>query len=122
MSYNNCTFTGNLGRDAERREVNGKTVCNFSVAVNNNRTDETMWVECALWGERAKAGGVTEYLTKGKQVLVSGPVTLDSYEGKPKLKLMVNEIQLLGDPAGKQESKKQESKPAADPAEKNPFA
>lgn len=121
MSFNNATFTGNLGRDAERKQVGDSTVCNFSVAVSYRKKGEehTMWVECALWGKRAEAGGVSEYLTKGKQVLVSGPVELDSYEGKPKLKLMVNEIQLLG---GKDDSKpKQETKKTANPTEHNPF-
>lgn len=120
QSFNNATFTGNLGKDAERRQVGDQTVCNFSIAVNG-RNDSVMWVECALWGKRAEAGGVTEYLTKGKSVLVSGPVELDSYDGKPKLKLRVNELQLLGGGSDKADGKKTETK-KSNPSEENPFA
>lgn len=126
MSFNNATFTGNLGADAERRVVGDQTVCNFSVAVNQRRKGEevTLWVRCALWGKRAEAGGVTDYLTKGKQVLVSGPIDLEEYEAngvkRTSIKLMVNEVQLLG--GGSEQKKTETKKPAGDPAEKNPFA
>ncbi len=126
MSFNQATFIGNLGQDAERRTVGEQTVCNFSIAVNRKvKGEETVqWIRCALWGKRAEAGGVTEYLTKGKAVLVQGPVDIEEYtlkdtgEVRRNLRVNVNELQLLG-------GTREDSKPAApkaDPTTKNPFA
>lgn len=126
MSFNQATFTGNLGGDAERKQVGDTTVCNFSLAVNQKRKGEevTLWIRCALWGKRAEAGGVTDYLTKGKQVLVSGPIELEEYtlqngEKRTSVKLDVREIQLLGGGEKKPDSKPETK---ANPTERNPFA
>lgn len=129
MSFNQATFTGNLGQDATRNKVGDQTVCNFSIAVNVRKgkdKEEVLWVRCAFWGKRAEAGGVTDYLSKGKQVLVSGPVDIEEYttkdgEVRRNLRVNVQEIQLLGGGSDKPASKP-ETKPAADPAEVNPFA
>jgi single-strand DNA-binding protein len=125
MSFNQATFIGNLGQDATRNKVGDQTVCNFSIAVNKKTKDkeETLWIRCALWGKRAESG-VVDYLTKGKQVLVMGPVDIEEYttkdgEVRRNLRVNVNEISLLGGGDGKT---RQESKPKADPTEENPFA
>lgn len=99
---NNATFTGRLGRDAESRVTpSGKPVVNFSLAVDERRGGEksTLWVSCAIWGERGEK--LAQYLTKGAVVSVSGPVRVESYTAKSgeaasKLCLMVNDISLHG--------------------------
>lgn len=95
------TFTGNLGKPAEKRfTANGDCVVSFSVAVKSGFGDKakTTWANCALWGKRGEA--VAEYLTKGQQVGVSGEVTLREYEsanGKGmSLDVRVHEVTLLG--------------------------
>lgn len=91
-------FAGRVGKDAVLRHTQaGKPVLGFSVAVDvyvSGGEKETLWVECAMWGERGQK--VAEYVTKGSSVTVQGRLSLDSYEGKPKLKLDVQELTLQG--------------------------
>jgi single-strand DNA-binding protein len=81
MNYGH--FAGRLGRDAELRATpSGQSVANFVIAVDTGWGDnkKTLWVDCALWGDRAEK--LTQYLTKGKAVSVSGDVDLRTYEKK----------------------------------------
>lgn len=106
---------GNLGKDAEVREVNGKNVINFSVAhtekykdAQGNAMGRTTWVECAYWSDKA---GIVPYLTKGTTVYVEGSPNADAYAGKDgsakaTLRLRVQTVQLLGS--------RQQSSPAAE--------
>ena len=95
---------GNLGRDAEVKEINGNTVINFSVAHSEkykdrqgNLQEKTTWVECAYWTDRT---AVAPYLLKGKTVYVEGSPEADAYlkEGQANgtLRCRVFNIQLLG--------------------------
>lgn len=126
MSFNRAEFIGNLGADARIAKVGDKDVANFSIAVNGRDkqgNDKTDWIRCALWGTLVPKVG--EYLTKGKMVMVAGPVEIEEWttkdgEVKRDLSCYVRDIQLLGGGADTRE-KKQESKPKANPAEKNPF-
>lgn len=104
---NTANFAGNVGQDPRMNTVstaNGqKSVLNFSLAVQKRTKDqqgnyETLWVDCAIWGDRADK--LSQYITKGTKLAVSGSVDVDSYEGNngfvPKLTLMVNELTLQG--------------------------
>jgi single-strand DNA-binding protein len=103
------TFSGNLGRDAALKHVGETTVAEFSVAVKSGWGDKatTTWVNCSYWGKRGE--GVTPYLNKGQQVVVSGEARLHEYEKKDgtgtgkSMELRVNELTLVG---GKVESSK----------------
>lgn len=95
-------FAGRVGKDAVLRHTQaGKPVLGFSVAVDvyvGGGEKETLWVDCSMWGDRGQK--VADYVTKGSSVTVQGRITLDSYEGQPKLKLDVQELTLQG---GKQD-------------------
>ena len=99
-------FTGRLGRDSELNKMSsGDSVANFSIAVDIGTRDhpKTMWVECALFGQRADK--LQQYLTKGLKVTVSGRVTLDQYatrDGAQKtaLRLTVSELDMSLPPKG----------------------
>lgn len=99
---NTGTFAGYLGRDAELRSTpSGKTVMNFSVGVSVGFGDEkkTLWVGCALWGERAEK--LHPYLKKGKPVVVTGDIELRTYttrdnEHGAELVLNVQRVTLIG--------------------------
>lgn len=98
---------GNLGRDAEVKEVGGKKVIEFSIAHTERYTDRsgvqqerTTWVRCSYWRDGDRVG-VAEYLKKGKQVYVEGTPQVSSYtnkEGQPgaSLDLRVLTIELVG--------------------------
>jgi len=95
---------GNLGKDANVKEVNGKKVINFSVAhtekfknANGEDISKTTWVECAYWNDKI---AVAAYLKQGTLVYVEGLPEADAYlkdgAAKATLRLRVGNIQLLG--------------------------
>jgi single-strand DNA-binding protein len=78
---NHAIFAGRLGADADLRYTeNGHAVANFSLAVTVGwgEREETLWVACALWGERAEK--LAPYLTKGKALTAAGDVNLRTFE------------------------------------------
>jgi single-strand DNA-binding protein len=71
---NSITIAGQLGRDAEVRQLNnGDPVCAFSLADSQGRDKPTIWWNCSLFGKRAES--LAPYLLKGQSVTVSGNVT-----------------------------------------------
>ena len=81
---NKLTIIGNLTRDPESRVVSsGKTVCNFTVAVNrrrssqNNGQSEADFFRVAAWGVTGE--NCQKYLTKGRKVCVVGQVSANAY-------------------------------------------
>jgi single-strand DNA-binding protein len=96
-------FVGNLGRDAEMRSSQtGDTVCNFSLAVNvgTRQNEETMWVDCKLWGARGEK--LMPYLKKGSRMAVEGKIKLDTYQtrdgaAKTVLVMTVGDLELIGE-------------------------
>lgn len=103
------SFTGNLGKDCRTGDVNGTAVCNFTVAVKSGFGDreQTLWVDCALWGRQA-ASTLPNYLLKGQQVAVSGELGTKEHEGKTYMTLNVNSVDLVG---GKSDSKPSQAAP-----------
>ncbi|RTE49355.1 single-stranded DNA-binding protein [Actinobaculum sp. 352] len=98
------TITGNLTADPELRFTQaGIPVANLTVASTprtlNRQTNqwedgEPMFVRCSIWREYAE--NVAESLTKGMRVIVTGKLTVRSYEHngqqRTSLELAVDEI------------------------------
>jgi len=106
------TFTGNLGRDCERKTTgSGLTLCEFSVGITTGYGDKakTTWAKCSLFGKKAE-GKLPEYLVKGQKVCVSGEMSLDEWEKDGQkysaLKVNVNSIDLIGNISPQQVSNK----------------
>lgn len=81
---NKLTIIGNLTRDPGTHETNnGKSVCNFTVAVNrrqrNQNSDhpEADYFRVAAWG--ALGESCQKYLSKGRKVAVTGAVSVSTY-------------------------------------------
>ncbi|MGC9359432.1 MAG: single-stranded DNA-binding protein [Anaerolineae bacterium] len=76
--YQKLIIIGNLGRDPEMRYTpDGTPVTSFSVATNKRWTtsdgqqgERTVWFRVTAW--RRLAETCSQYLTKGRQVLVEG--------------------------------------------------
>ena len=102
---------GNLGKDAEMKDVNGKKVINFSVA--HTEKDKTIWVDCAYWTDK---DGILPYLKKGQQIYAEGNGDIRKWEGGATLTLRVGSIQLIG---SKQESNQQPQQQQQAPANDN---
>lgn len=108
---NQGQFAGYLGKDAVLRSTpSGHSVLNFSVGVSVGFGDQkkTLWVACALWGERAEK--LEQYLTKGQAVSVSGDIDINAYktrdgEAGAELKLNVQRLTLQGGKRDKESSR-----------------
>ena len=109
---NSISIAGQLGKDAEQRFLpNGDAVASFSVADSQGKDKPTIWWSCSLFGKRAEA--LTQYLTKGQAVTVSGNVTQREYTDKDGNKrtamdVRVNDIALQG---GKREESPRQAAP-----------
>lgn len=105
--------TGNLGKDCRKGEVSGTAVLNFSIGVKSGYGDkeQTLWVDCALWGKQAESK-LADYLVKGQKVAVTGELGQREHEGKNYLTLRVASIDLCG---GKSDGGSQAAK-SSDPA------
>lgn len=93
--------TGNLGKDCRKGNVNNTAVLNFSIGVKSGYGDheQTLWVDCALWGKQAESK-LADYLVKGQKVAVTGELGTKEHEGKTYLTLRVASIDLCGDKSG----------------------
>ena len=71
---------GNLGADAEKREVNGQQVCNLRVGVRVGYGDRavTVWRDVSVWGKPAEWAAE---LRKGDRVTVMGEMTAREHNG-----------------------------------------
>lgn len=108
MTYQYTVIVGNVGRDPELRYTpDGTAVCDFSVAVNeywtdkqsNEKRERTTWFRVTCWRQLAET--VHQYVTKGRQVLVTGRVDASAWvgqDGEPKatLELTAREVKFLG--------------------------
>lgn len=106
--YHQTIVVGNVGRDAQLKYLqSGTAVSEFSVAVTegwtdqatNERREKTTWYRVNLWGRQAES--VSQYILKGKQVMVIGTVEARAYLDKnnqpaASLELRAREVRLLG--------------------------
>lgn len=114
-----------LGRDAEIRNLtSGDSVANLALATNVRKGKEevTVWVEAALFGNRADT--LAPMLLKGTQIMADlDGVHIETYQGKngptSKLVARVVDITLLGkkpDDQGSAPAPRPAPAPAARPA------
>jgi single-strand DNA-binding protein len=107
--YQQVTLIGNLGNDPEMRYTqSGVPVTSFSLAVTRNwvgqdgqRQEKTIWFRVTAWRKLAETA--SQYLTKGRQVLVIGEMEeprawLDNRSGEPRagLDVTATTIRFLG--------------------------
>ncbi len=100
---NRLTIIGNLTGDPEVRVTqNGKTVCNFTVAVNRrNKAEgqpEADFFRVSAWNALGETCG--KWLIKGRKVCVVGSVSLETYESQSgkhgaNLRVTAQEVEFL---------------------------
>ena len=91
MAYQKLIIVGNLGRDPEMRYTpDGTPVTNCSMAVSRtwsnpdgSKGEETTWFRVTAWRRTAEIAA--QYLTKGRQVMVEGRLTVDKATGGPRV-------------------------------------
>lgn len=123
------TIFGNLGKDVELKDVNGKRLASFSVADKSGFGDnkQTNWYSVTIWDGLAKTAFV-DYLKKGQQVMVTGELSTREYNGKTYLEVKrVYDIKLCGGQQQQQAAPQPQQqgyaqpKPQADDLEELPF-
>lgn len=95
------TAAGNVGQDAELRQVGTSQVLNFTVATSAfiSGEDVTTWAKVSLWGKRAES--VAKFITKGKSVVVMGTGYIRKYTDKSgkegsSLEINASDVKLMG--------------------------
>lgn len=90
-------IAGNIGKDAVTRTTQGgEKVTGFSVAVEERQGQEkrTIWFDVSIWGKRGDA--LSQYLTKGSRVAVSGDLSTREHDGRTYLTVRADQVTLLG--------------------------
>lgn len=108
---NMVCLIGHLGRDAELRYTPaGAAVATVNLATTDTwndksgqRQERTEWHRVVLWGKTAES--LSQYLTKGKQIYVSGKLQTRSWDDKDGNKRYTTEVRgervvLLGGGSG----------------------
>lgn len=81
MLFNQITIAGRLGRDPEMSYTSsGKAVTKFSIAVDQGKDKDAMWLNVVCWDTLAERA--TERFAKGAEVFVQGRLTMRTYEDK----------------------------------------
>ena len=106
-SFNKVILAGNLTRDPEMRYTpKGTAVARIGMAVNRTwksesgeNKEEVTFVDVEAWGRQAEV--VSQYLKKGRPLLVEGRLKLDQWEDKnthqkqSKLKVILESFSFL---------------------------
>jgi len=100
---NNLEIIGNVTKEPELRTTStGKTVCNFTVAVNRRKKVEGQpdadFFRVSAWDQMGE--NCAKYLAKGKKVAVVGSVSVHVYsngKGEPaaNLEVLAKEVEFL---------------------------
>ncbi|MEM7263634.1 MAG: single-stranded DNA-binding protein [Planctomycetota bacterium] len=110
MNFNKVILVGRLTRDVEVKYLgSGMAVTDLGLAVNHNyrrqdgeMVEETCFVDCTVWGKQAES--CSQYLSKGRGVLVEGRLKLETWETdgqkRSKHKVSADRVQFMPRSAG----------------------
>ena len=90
---NKAILIGRLTKDPELRFAagSGTAVCRFTVAINRQfKKDETDFINCVAFGKTGET--IAQYITKGKQIAVTGSIRTGSYEAQDGTKKYTTDI------------------------------
>ena len=84
---NKVVLLGRLTKDPELRYAagSGTAVCRFTLAVARQfKKDETDFINCIAFNKQGEA--IAQYVTKGRQLAVTGSIRTGSYDGQDGIK------------------------------------
>lgn len=90
---NKVILIGRLTKDPELRYAagSGTAVCRFTVAINRQfKKDETDFINCVAFGKTGET--ITQYLTKGRQIAVTGSIRTGSYDAQDGTKRYTTDV------------------------------
>lgn len=105
-SINQVILLGRLTRDPEQRTTaSGKNVVSFSIAVDRqSQDDQADFFNITAWDKLGDL--VTQYLSKGRRVLIQGRLRQDSWEDKDtgkrqsRIEVTASDVTFLDGPNG----------------------
>ena len=91
---NSISFVGRLGADAEFKQVGDNSVLEFRICNSTGWGDREIasWYRCTLWGKRGEK--LEQYLPKGKQVFITGELSMRPWVTKEGVEKMSADINL----------------------------
>lgn len=127
-NVNRVILIGNVTRDIElKHTTKGTAVASASLALNRSfkneqgeKHEETTFVDVEFWGRVAEV--VSEYVKKGSPLYVEGRLKQETWEDKEtgskrqRLKVVAENIQLLGSRGGQKKSGSDASEPVSRPS------
>ena len=90
---NTVALIGRVGQDPQVRNTGGgKTVANFSLAVDEGFGDRkvTHWIPVVAWEKTAEL--ISQYVSKGSQLAVEGRLQVRSWEDRDGNKRQTTEV------------------------------
>ena len=90
---NKVVLLGRLTKDPELRYAagSGTAVCRFTVAINRQfKKDETDFINCIAFGKTGET--IAQYITKGRQIAVTGSIRTGSYDAKDGTKRYTTDV------------------------------
>jgi single-strand DNA-binding protein len=98
---NEVIFMGHLGKDPEMTYTNkGKAVTKFSLAVNQGKEKDPMWLNVVCWDDVAEEAA--QQACKGALVQVEGRLAQRKWEGKYYHDVVANSVEVIKTPADKE--------------------
>lgn len=117
MFLNQVAFEGRLGKDPESKTTTGgKNMCKSSLAIYNGKDKPPIWVVLVAWDKMAEILAETK---KGDNVVVTGSLRLNIWEGNDGVQKSDLEVDVRGFSWG---SKPHQNDPSKVISEPNPWA
>ena len=98
---NKVILVGRTTKDIEIKEIKSKDknkdnilVANFTLAVDDRKSEETAFVNCTAWGKLAET--FEQYIKKGMPVQLWGRLRTHDYEDKDGIRRFVTEVVVEG--------------------------
>lgn len=103
---NKVILIGRLTKDPDLKFAagSGTAVCKFTMAISRQfKKDETDFINCVAFGKTGET--ITQYLTKGRQIAVTGSIRTGSYDAQDGTKryttdVAVESFEFIGSGAG----------------------
>lgn len=119
-SFNKVILMGRLTRDPELRYTpGGNAVCSLGLAVSRKyrvegeMKEETCFVDITVWGKQAEH--CSEYLSKGRSVLVEGRLNFRTWETggqkRSKLDVVASSVQFMPKTERQEQGQRQPEQP-----------
>lgn len=90
---NKVVLLGRLTADPQLKYAagSGTAICRFTVAINRQfKKDETDFINCVAFGKTGET--ITQYLTKGRQIAVTGSIRTSSYAAQDGTKRYTTDV------------------------------